>query len=227
MILATLRAVGLGRPYPPPPEPLRRRPRACAGGCNGRQRPSLGAGCEPLPDAGTKRLLRLLVFGRLDAALTGGTSILSWASCSETVEWAILPPTIAAAPAAITLPRGLSRAQNRLPWARFPFTFPSRRGRRIASVFEQMGIKQIRRASVRICADQCMRDGLGGHSDVESIGLEHLISYSATVVLKSVSFHRLTSVRSYVIGLLGAPNAVKRRKSSVFAVKPLGRRPVR
>lgn len=122
MILATLRAVGLGRPYPPPPEPLRRRPRACAGGCNGRQRPSLGAGCEPLPDAGTKRLLRLLVFGRLDAALTGGTSILSWASCSETVEWAILPPTIAAAPAAITLPRGLSRAQNRLPWARFPFT---------------------------------------------------------------------------------------------------------
>ena len=146
-----------------------------------------------------------------------------------------MPPTIAAAPAAIALPRGLSRAQNRLPWAGFPFTFlsrrgrgfPSRRGRRVASVFEQMGIKQIRRASVRIYADQCMRDGLGGHSDVESIGLEHLISYSATVVLKSVSFHRLTSVRSYVIGLLGAPNAVKRRKSSVFAVKPLGRRPVR
>ena len=70
MILATLRAVGLGRPYPPPPEPLRRRPRAWAGGCNGRQRPSLGAGCEPLPDVGTKRLLRLLVFERLDAALT-------------------------------------------------------------------------------------------------------------------------------------------------------------
>ena len=30
-----------------------------------------GAGCEPLPDVGTKRLLRLLVFERLDAALTG------------------------------------------------------------------------------------------------------------------------------------------------------------
>ena len=183
----------------------------------------LGAGCEPLSDVGAKLLLRLLVFERFDAALGGHVDPLLGELLRDRRVGDLASDDRGGA-------RCDQHCREDLRERRIDclgHSFLSRWRRRVAPGLEQTGVEQIRWAGACICADQCERDLLGGHSDVGPIGLEHLISYSTTVVLKSVTSHNSSSVRCYVIGLLGAPNAAKRRKSSVFAVKPLGRRPVR